>query len=239
VQDLKLLAAATLPLPPAGRADLLRRFSRPALLAVIVLIGSGAGLILIRPLAIETLGTPWARLVGVKLSLVAVMLALALWHRAPAVPQLELGQAASVGRTIRIEAALGLVVLCLAMGFWLAPPPATLVADPPAVHIHTTKAMADVSLSAAPPGAVTLHLMLADGDFVPLDTQEVRIDLTDPIAGIGPLTVRASREGAGVWSTAPTTLPSPGPWEIKLLLLISEFEQITISGELAAEGNSD
>jgi copper transport protein len=97
--------------------------------------------------------------------------------------------------------------------------------------------MADVSLSAAPPGAVTLHLMLADGDFVPLDPQEVRIDLTDPIAGIGPMTVQASREDAGVWSTTPVTLPSPGPWQVKLMLLISDFEQITISGELAAEGN--
>jgi copper transport protein len=237
VGSLLPLAAATVVLPPSSRADLLRRFSRPALLAVIVLIGSGAGLILIHSLAVETLATPWAQLLGAKLALVAVMLALALWHRARAVPQLERGQAAPVGRTIRIEAALGLVVLCLAMGFRLAPPPATPVADRPAVHIHTAKAMADVSLSAAPPGAVTLHLMLADGDFVPLDPQEVRIDLTDPIAGIGPLTVKASREDAGVWSTAPITLPSPGPWEVKLLLLISDFEQVTLSGELAAEGN--
>lgn len=237
VGSLLPLAAATLPLAPAGRADLLRRFSRPALLAVIVLIGSGAGLILIRPLAVETLATPWAQLLGAKLALVAVMLALALWHRARAVPQLERGKAAPVGHTIRIEAALGLVVLCLAMGFRLAPPPATPVADPPTVHIHTTKAMADVSLSAAPPGAVTLHLLLADGDFVPLDPQEVRIDLTDPIAGIGPLTVQASREDAGVWSTTPVTLPSPGPWQVNLMLLISDFEQVTLSGELAAEGN--
>ena len=239
VGSLLPLAAATVVLPPAARADLLRRFSLPALLAVIVLIGSGAGLILIRPLAVETLATPWAQLLGAKLALVAVMLALALWHRACAVPLLERGQAAPVSRTIRIEAALGLVVLCLAMGFRLAPPPATPVADPPAVHIHTTKAMADVSLSAAPPGAVALHLMLADGDFVPLDPQEVRIDLTDPIAEIGPLTVKASREDAGVWFTTPVTLPSPGPWQVKLMLLISDFEQVTLSGELPAEGSTE
>ena len=81
--------------------------------------------------------------------------------------------------------------------------------------------------------------MLADGDFVPLDPQEVRIDLTDPIAEIGPLTVQASREDAGVWFTTPVTLPSPGPWQVKLILLISDFEQITLRGELKADGKGE
>lgn len=239
VGSLLPLAAATLPLPPASRADLLRRFSRPALLAVLVLIGSGAGLILIRPLAIETLAMPWAQLLGAKLALVAVMLALALWHRARAVPQLERGQAAPVGRTIRIEAALGLVVLCLAMGFRLAPPPSGPLADPPRTHIHTTKAMADIVLSASPPGAVTIELSLADGDFGLLDPKEVRLSMTDTVAGIGPLTVQAIRQGDGLWTTQPVTLPSPGPWQVRLVLLISDFEQVTLSGELPAEGNTE
>ncbi|NJM81106.1 MAG: copper resistance protein CopC/CopD [Tabrizicola sp.] len=236
VGSLLPLAAAMIPLPPAGRAKFLRRFSRPAVAAVLVLVGSGAGLILMRPLAVETLATPWARLLGVKLALVAAMLALALWHRARAVPQLERGQAAPVARTIGLEAALGLVVLCLAMGFRLAPPPTTPLADPPSVHIHTTKAMADVALSATPPGAVSVSLMLADADFVPFDPQEVRLDLTDPVAGIGPLTVQAKRDETGVWSTAPVTLPSPGPWEVRLMLLISDFEQVTLTGTLATIG---
>lgn len=230
------LAAALTPLDAPARAALLRRFSRPALAAVLVLIGSGIGLILIRPLQIETLSTPWARLVGAKLALVAVMLALAVWHRARAVPMLTRGGAAPVRRTVRAEAALGLIVLCLAMGFRLAPPPAAPMADPPRVHIHTTKAMADVVLSGHPPGAVTIELFLADGDFGPLDPQEVRLALTDPAAGIGPLTVQASRQDRGHWTTPPVTLPSPGPWQVRLMLLITDFEQVTLSGDLVKEG---
>jgi copper transport protein len=233
------LAAALTPLDASARAALLRRFSRPAVAAVLVLIGSGLGLILIRPLQMDTLSTPWARLLGAKLALVAVMLALAVWHRARAVPMLASKHAAPVRRTVRAEAALGLIVLCLAMGFRLAPPPTAPMADPPRVHIHTTKAMADVVLSASPPGAVTIDLFLADGDFGPLDPQEVRLALTDPAAGIGPLTVQANRQEPGHWTTPPLTLPSPGPWQVKLVLLVTDFEQVTLSGELVTEGQTE
>ena len=236
VGSLLPLALSLVPLTPAGRAGLLREYSRPALLAVAVLIGTGAGLILIRPVGAETLATPWARLLGAKLALVAVMLALALWHRARAVPQLARGQAAPVGRTIRIEAALGLVVLCLAMGFRLAPPPVAPVADPPSLHLHGPKAMADIAFSASPPGAVSLRLSLADGDFGPLEPQEVRLSLTDPEAGIGPLTVQALRQEPGLWITPPVTLPSPGPWQVRLMLLVSDFEQVTLTGDLKPFG---
>jgi copper transport protein len=233
------LAAALTPLDAAGRAALLRCFSRPALLAVIVLIGSGAGLILIRPMGIETLATPWARLLAAKLTLVAVMLALAVWHRARATPRLAAGQDAPVRQTVRIEAFLGMVVLCLAMGFRLAPPPTAADADPPSVHIHTAKAMADIELSAAPPGPVSLRLFLADGDFSVLEPKEVRLALTDTTAGIGPLTLQAIRQEPGLWTTAPVTLPSPGPWEVQLKLLISDFEQVTLTGELKAQGSKE
>jgi copper transport protein len=187
----------------------------------------------------DTLSTPWARLLGAKLALVAVMLALAVWHRARAVPMLVRAEAAPVRRTVRAEAALGLIVLCLAMGFRLAPPPTAPMADPPRVHIHTTKAMADVVLSASPPGAVTIDLFLADGDFDPLDPQEVRLALADPAAGIGPLTIQATRQEPGHWITPPVTLPSPGPWQVKLMLLITDFEQVTLSGDLVAEGPTE
>ena len=233
------LAVALTPLDAPDRAALLRRFSRPALAAVLVLIGSGVGLILIRPLEMDTLSTPWARLLGAKLALVGVMLALAVWHRVRAVPMLARGDAAPVRRTVGAEAALGLIVLCLAMGFRLAPPPAAPVPGPPMVHIHSAKAMAGIALSASPPGAVTIDLALADGSSDPLDPQEVRLALTDPATGIGPLTVLATRQEAGHWTTPTVILPSPGPWQVKLMLLITDFEQVTLVGELSAEGMTE
>jgi copper transport protein len=237
VGSLLPLGLALVPLNPAGRAALLRRFSWPALAAVILLIGSGAGLILIRSVGIETLTTPWGQLLGVKLTLVAAMLALALWHRAWAIPQLERGQGGAEAATVRAEWLIGLVVLCLAMGFRLAPPPVAPVPDPPRAHLHSPRAMADIELSAAPPGAVSVNLFLADARMDPLDPLEVRLVLTDPTAGIGPLTVQANRHGPGLWVSAPVTLPSPGPWEVRLLLLVSDFEQLTLTGELELQGN--
>lgn len=236
VGSLAPLGFALVPLQATDRAALLRQFSHPALLAVLVLIGMGAGLILIRPLGAQTLDTPWARLLGAKLALVAVMLVLAVWHKAWATPRLASGQDMPVRNTIRIEAILGLVVLCLAMGFRLAPPPAEIHADPPSVHIHTAQAMATIELTATPPGAVSLRVSLADGDFNLLEPQEVRLSLNDPVAGIGPLAVEAKRAEPGLWTTAPVTLPTQGPWEVRLMLLISDFEQVTLTGELKVKG---
>jgi copper transport protein len=67
----------------------------------------------------------------------------------------------------------------------------------------------------------------------------VRLALTDPAAGIGPLTVQANRQEPGHWTTPPLTLPSPGPWQVKLVLLVTDFEQVTLSGELVTEGQTE
>jgi copper transport protein len=96
--------------------------------------------------------------------------------------------------------------------------------------------MATIELSAAPPGAVSLRVSLADGDFNLLEPQEVRLTLTDPVAGIGPLAVEVARAEPGLWITAPVTLPTQGPWEVRLMLLISDFEQVTLTGELQVKG---
>jgi copper transport protein len=237
VGSLLPLSLALIPLQRTGRAALLRRFSRPALFAVLVLIGSGAGLILIRPLGRQTLDTPWAWLLGAKLALVTVMLVLAVWHKAWATPRLAGGHKMPVRSTIRAEAFLGLVVLCLAMGFRLAPPPTAPLAEPPSVHIHTARAMANIELTAAPPGVLSLRLSMADGDFNPLEPQEVRLTLTDPVAGIGPLRVEAKRAEPGLWTTPPITLPTSGPWKLQLILLISDFEQVTLTGEIKVQGS--
>jgi copper transport protein len=101
------LTAALSPLDAPAHADLLRRFSRPALTAGLVWIGSGAGLILIRPLKVDTLSTPWARLLGVKFTLVGVTLALAIWHRARAVPMLPCGQGTGASRRFASNATAG------------------------------------------------------------------------------------------------------------------------------------
>lgn len=221
----------------ADRLLILRRFSVVALPAVVIILGSGSALALLHWGSPDVLASDWARLLAVKLLLVAGMLGLALWHRLRAVPRLAGGAEVPVRRSVALEALLGLVVLALAMGFRLAPPPSAMTApsaDPVSIHIHTDKAMADLAATAPFPGATGFNLTLADGDFVPLAPKEVTLTLTDSTAGIGPLTASAMQTGPGAWAVAPMTLPTPGPWEVRITLLITDFEQISLTGTLPA-----
>ena len=220
------------------RLMILRRFSVIALPAVVMLFGSGLALGILHQGGVGVRLTDWARLLGVKLVIVAGMLAFALWHRFCAIPRLASGKTPPVRRTVAIEAGLGLAVLILAMGFRLAPPPsaAAMPPDPVAIHIHSDRVMVDLSATAPFPGPTGFRLTIADGDFVPLDPKEVTLSLTDNGAGIGPLSAQAVRVGPGTWEVPPLTLPTPGPWEVQLRLLINDFEQITIAGSLPVSG---
>jgi len=229
---LGMLPPLALAMAKEARGVALRRFSRLALPAVLALIASGAGLVALRRGAPNLAASDWAVLLGLKLALVAVMLGLALWHRQVAMPRIDRAERVAPGRTIWVEAAVGIMVLSLAMRFRLAPPPAlnTALAEP--LHLHGTQAMTDVIPSATPPGRVGFTLVLSDPAFTPLEPREVRVALTDAATGIGPLFATAQRSAAGVWDTDPITLPTPGPWQISITLRIGDFEQTTLSGEL-------
>ncbi|QYZ69558.1 copper resistance CopC/CopD family protein [Neotabrizicola shimadae] len=220
----------------ADRLMVLRRFSGVALPAVVVLIGSGVALALLHRGSAGLLSSDWARLLAVKLALVAGMLALALWHRLRAMPRLASGTEVPVRRSVAVEAGLGMAVLMLAMGFRLAPPPsaAATLPDPVAIHIHTVQAMVDLAATAPFPGTTGFRLGIADADFIPFDPQEVTLSLTDKEAGIGPLSAPAVRMGPGLWEVEPMTLPTPGPWEVRITLLVTDFEQFRLTGTLPA-----
>lgn len=199
----------------AMRTTVLRRFSTIAFPIVILLIGSGSGLILIQSPTLQTASSPWGQLLSIKLVLVAVMLCLALWHRFGLPARAAVGMSANPKHTLALEVALGFVVLVLAMGFRLAPPPANDPITPgPTVHIHGAEAMIDVEASIAPPGLVTLTLMVATSDFDPLLPLEIQVALTDREAGIGPLRGKAEIQSDGSWVAGPFTLPTTGPWEV-------------------------
>lgn len=211
-------------------AHILRRFSALALPLVILLIGSGLGLIVIRDPGWATLETPWGRLLSLKLGLVAGMLVLALWHRLALTPALAGGRAPRVWPTLWAEIGLGLAVLLLAMGFRLAPPTHAVAPLPAAhIHLHGTKAMADIAVTGGAPGKVGYTITLADGDMAPLAPLEVHLALTDDATGIGPLKAEATRQPDGTW-TAGLLLPTAGPWQMKLTVVITDFEVETLRG---------
>lgn len=210
------------------QASILRRFSTFALPAVVALLLSGSGLILMRSPGWSVLATPWAQLLSVKLLLVAMMLALAFWHRRYATPRLAAGRAAPMRATLTAEIASGFLVLGLAMGFRVAPPP-TNAAAIPSLHLHGEKSMANLVFSKAPPGSITVEIALSLNDAGE-EAKEVSVSFFDPVTGIGPIDGVARKESASRWKVGPNTLPTPGPWEITLTVLISDFEQEKLRG---------
>lgn len=225
------LTAAVLDATGRDRSLALRRFSKPALPLVLLLVGSGLGLILHRAEAPTILASAWAALLGGKLVLVVAMLALAALHRFHLTDRLETSGATVESGSLRIETMLGLVVLVLAMGFRLAPPPAA-VADPlPMTHFQKAGLMVMLRPSTKPPGQIGFSVKVIDRTHPDALPKEVRLSLSDPSSGILPIKVPAALHHTD-WQTLPVTLPTDGPWQATITVLVSDFEAVKLDGTI-------
>lgn len=221
--------------------SVLRRFSSIAIPTVVALILSGMTLTWLQagsPAAL--LGSSYGVLLGVKLTLVTVLLALAARNRLVLTPALAAGQATAtpgLNRAIRAEIVLGLAILVLASSFRLTPPPRALIepAEPLYAHIHTAAAMADIRLTPGRAGLVEVMLGFQTGDFAELIPQEVEVVFAQPAAGIEPIRLTALQGGDGLWHAGPVTLPRPGDWDVTLRLLITDFERVTLTDTLTLQ----
>lgn len=225
------LAASVLMSNGAARAVPLKSFSKPALPMVLVILATGGALILHRSNAPGLLQSPWALLIAVKLVLVTAMLALALLHRFKTTPALEKGNDPAIGHSLGAEIALGVLVLVVATGFRLAPPPASKVPPLPMTHLQQGALTVMLTPSGRPPGLIVFNLHVIDTlhpDFVPKD---VSLALSDPNAGVGPIKAIA-RLNAGQWETEGITLPTAGPWQAVITVLVSDFASVKLEADI-------
>lgn len=225
------LTAAVLDAEGPARAIPMRQFSKLALPIVGVLIASGLALILHRRGAPDLLDSPWARLLGVKLALVAVLLAPAALHRFRTTARMAAGKSTTAGFTLRAEIVLALLVLVLAMGFRLAPPPAFAVKHLPMTHFLQGRLMVMLKPSAIPPGLVSFDLQVTNGTVTAFTPKELSLLFSDAAAGIGPIKVKAERR-EGRWQTPAITLPTVGPWRVTVTVLVSDFESVKMESAL-------
>ena len=172
----------------------LERFSRliPFVLAPLVAAGVTLAAIQVEtPSALLT--TAYGRVFLVKLALVLTLLILAAVNRWRLTAPVQRGSrlaAGRLGRMIAVEAVLLLAILCTAALWRFTPPPRALLeaaAAPAELHIHTDKAMAQLSITPGRAGPVTVSIALATGDFQPLEAKEVSLALANPGAGIEPI----------------------------------------------------
>jgi copper transport protein len=217
---------------PTDAAVPLNRFSRGIPFVVAALVTSGLVLAVIQ---LETLSALWTTDYGLvlvrKLILLLPVFALAAlnrwWFTAKAG---DVHSARALTRAIAIETILVVVVLAIVASWRFTPPPRalTLASSTTVAHIHTEKAMAEITIRPDAAGPVAISIMLLNGEFAELNPKEVTLSLSLPSAGIEPITRAAKFAGDNTWTIEGIVVPAPGIWSARVDILISDFETVAL-----------
>ncbi|MET2830226.1 copper resistance CopC/CopD family protein [Mesorhizobium shangrilense] len=217
----------------------LHRFSLIILPVVAVLAAAGIVLAVIQVQTPSALvDTAYGRLLLIKLALLLCLFALAAFNRWRLTGPAEAGDAKAQGglaRSTGVEMLIVLAIFGIAAGWRFTPPPRALAiaaAQPASVHIHTLKAMADLSITPGHAGPVAASIVIMTGDFGPLDAKEVTLVLSKPDSGIEPLKRPATKPGDGSWRVDNLVIPVPGRWTARVDILVSDFEIVKIEAPI-------
>ncbi|HEY8334946.1 MAG TPA: CopD family protein, partial [Tardiphaga sp.] len=219
-----------------GRQSLLA-FSRAVPFAVAALLGSGLLLAILQLQGVTALwSTDYGRVLMAKLALVAPLLALALWNRLSLTPAIAAGSAPARRRLqMSIGGELLLVIAILGVvALWrFTPPPRLLVVtnDDFFTHIHTGKAMANVTITPGHAGPLDIAVQLETPDERPLTAMAVSVTLSNPAIGVEAMTAQAQRQDDGTWRVH-MSVSVPGRWMLGLVILISDFEQVRVEAPI-------
>jgi hypothetical protein len=98
-------------------------------------------------------------------------------------------------------------------------------------HLHTEKAMANVTVSPDRPGPVEITIQLETIDELPLIAQAVSVTLSDARTESGGQTIQAARTRDDQWRVK-TSLPSSGCWTLGLGISISDTDKVNIESPI-------
>ena len=237
-------AGALLPLAYAWREGgesaeaALRRFSMAIPYVVAALLAAGIVLSVVQVEAPAALWhTSYGLLLSAKLALAGALLALAGINRwrltKPALAEQTAAQRWLV-RSIIVETLLMVAILGVVAGFRFTPPPRVLAieaAEPAAIHIHTSEAMADLAISPGHAGSTSASIVIMTGDFGPLDARNVELRLSQP--GTAEIKAKGYKPGDGTWRIDRLDLPAAGTWTVAIDVDIAEGQVVTLDGEVA------
>lgn len=226
------------PLGPLGaQPQSLTGFSRIIPWVLLVLLLSGVTLATLQlPHLSELWRSDYGKILFIKLALLAALLLVAAGNRYVLTKPVERGDVRAtrwMTRLIVIELLLVVLILAAATTWRFTPPPRALaVASPVAlhVHIHTAQAMADVTL--IPHNhQVSAEVFLANGEGAPLQAKEVALQFSNPQQGLEPLTEDMTLGENQTWKTAPFVLPATGRWHVRIDILVSDFDSISLEDD--------
>jgi copper transport protein len=217
--------------------EALMRFSRWIPFAIAALLASGILLAIVQISRVDALWTTdYGLVLAAKIVLVLMLLAIALWNRLGLTPGVAQGAAPprrSMQRSIVAELVLVVAILGV-VGLWrFTPPPRALASgnDDFFTHLHTERAMANVTVSPGHAGPVAITIALETPDERPLAATAVSVTLSRPDIGIEPATAQAQRTGADQWRVT-MAAPVAGRWTLTLGILISDFDQLSVEAPI-------
>lgn len=98
-------------------------------------------------------------------------------------------------------------------------------------HLHTEKAMANVTVSPGRAGPVEIAIQLETTDETPLTAKAVSVTLVDTQSGRKLTPVEASRDGEDSWHVKVAQL-TPGRWMLGLGISISEADHVSVESPI-------
>ncbi|GLR84991.1 hypothetical protein [Bradyrhizobium iriomotense] len=123
--------------------------------------------------------------------------------------------------------ALGVVAAVVLISIAAAPTAAATYDESFFTHLHTEKAMANVTISPGRAGPVVITVQLETTDEAPLAAMGVSVRLTNPQAGSAPIEATAEHTSDDQWR-ATLSVPSGGRWNMGLNIRLSEADEVDL-----------
>ena len=173
----------------------------------------------------DLIATNYGRLILMKIGLFVAMLGIAAANRFHFTPQLPSARALhALQRNSLAETGIGLVVLLLVGALGTLSPSghahstnADVPPDAAFVHIHTSEAMAEVTITPGRIGEANAHIRVLRDDFSEYPTRSVELRL-EPPAGGRKIARAAARLPDGTWEVNGLELPQPGVWTVRVVI---------------------
>jgi copper transport protein len=217
--------------------QVLESYSGPIRSAIVVLVPSG---VIIAAVQLGAFNELWNSGYGIVLSVKVVLLValfyLAALNRFSITPRVRGGDVAAL-RLLKLsiggEIALVTLIFCVASLWQFTPPPramaaVTVLSTGIQFHAHGTRGMANLLISPARPGPVTVSINVMDVQSRPLDVKGVDIVLLDPENRIEPIRQKARRLTSATWRIEEMPIPMAGIWLVRINLLITDFDKVTV-----------
>jgi len=228
-------------------AGIISRFSRMAFWSVIALAIAGLTLTITGSDASldAIVTTTWGQLVLAKVGLTLIVVIIAAWNRRTLVPSLTTPTEttndlpirwATLLRTVRTEALVLVVVVCLTAVLVNIPPARTAVIPKTArfdISKRVDTGTVELSVDPAIVGTNTVVARYADGTGQPLNVaNSMTIEFSQPSAGLEPITRQVPASEPGVFTIQGNEFSIPGTWTVTIAVRTGDLTEQRTSFEV-------